>query len=401
MAIAEQPVVPAQEYTHIFQDYLGRSIAHLTKTVRASAVLTPEERGQALHTLQYALNVTTAWPVARELLLEVAPKIEQAGYRDEWLPYLEKGIARSASEGDTRAQAELHLQLGLIYLLGAHYDQAEQSFWVSTAIFEELGDRHNQAKSLNRRAYIARLQRRPAEAYQQVNAAVALLAPDDVERGFSHFVLGTLAFDEKRWADAVQSFTASLKLWEQEGDKRKIALGLRNLGPALRAQQRYDEAIVCYQQAITLLAEVGDPVEGAITQMNLGTFYLFVKEPEKALYQYQIAEPLLRNAHDELHLTMLYTNQGIALRELERWSQAEQTLLTAVERWRQLGNHEWEAEILDDLGVVYLNQRLYLKAIATFEAALSCLHQIKIEPDYNALYKVITQHLQQAQNLIK
>ncbi|MBV7334284.1 hypothetical protein KFU94_39820 [Chloroflexi bacterium TSY] len=53
--------------------------------------LTGIDEEQTLHTLDYSLRVSDTWPVTRDVLTLLAPKMEQAGYRDDWYPFLGGG----------------------------------------------------------------------------------------------------------------------------------------------------------------------------------------------------------------------------------------------------------------------------------------------------------------------
>lgn len=381
----------------LFRDYVVRSVRAALSRIDVTTTTLPDDvRERALHCLSFSFKLAEAWPVTRDLLLAMAAPMEQGGHRDDWIPYLEQGVQQSHLLGDVQAEAELRLHLGYLFQLLGKFREAYVQVMVSVKQFDEVDNFRNQAKALNRLAYIARLQRRYEEAEYLLQDASKLLEEDDPEWANSFFVQGAIAFDKRDWATATHYFQGSLALWEKLGDKRRIAWGLRNLGPALQAQRRYDEAIACYTKAITLLEDVRDIAQQSIAYMNLGIVYLLLEQPQKALELFMLGEPVLYKTHDELHLAMNYCNRGIAHRDLRQWEQAENAFLSSLERWKQIGNVEAIVNVLDELGVTYLEQSLPEKALTIFREALEQLARIENEPGYQHRLETVQKHLLQA-----
>ncbi|MEM7348363.1 MAG: hypothetical protein AAF485_29385, partial [Chloroflexota bacterium] len=158
--IADFSTIDHATYPVIFRAYVVKSIQFSLNRIKNSTyLLTDIDREQALHNLSYALKWPEAWPFVQATLITMAPKMEQAGYRDEWIPYLEEGLNQAYLQEDDIAVAELHLQLGILYQLRAKYTVAHTHLEMSTKQFRRLRDTINQARALNRWGYIAHLQR--------------------------------------------------------------------------------------------------------------------------------------------------------------------------------------------------------------------------------------------------
>src|SRR5215217_6778591 len=107
-----------QDNSAQFTEYVRRGLRFTLRQGLASpGVLAEEIREQALALLDLSLPVETVWPQARDLLLAMAPKMEQAGFRDEWFPFLEAGLRQSEQQGDRLTAAEVQFQLGLLHRL--------------------------------------------------------------------------------------------------------------------------------------------------------------------------------------------------------------------------------------------------------------------------------------------
>ena len=388
--------LPDSEYIAVFKRYIvKRTEIVLVRVQQADPILSSNILKQALHILDYSLELPEAWPKTRQLLLAMAPKMEQDGYRDEWMPYLEQGIQQSRQLADTATQAELQVQLGILYQLRSKYQEARTHLETSIREFERLNARRNQARALNRLAQVVQRQRQFEEATTLVEAALQILGEKDPERAFSYFVLALIAIDKRAWPEAAEWCRKSLSLWEQQNDRRMMGRSLTILGDALESMKRYAEAITVYERAIALLEEVHDPVHQAMAQMNLGTVYLWREHPRQALEVCRPTERIFRQVQDRLHLAHVNHNIGLAYRQLQEWDEAEAAYLLSIEQYQKVGNMAWLVNSMDGLGLVYLEQGQLAAAKKTFEEARKCLAQLEGEPRYEHLLKMVTVHLQE------
>lgn len=390
----ELPDAPLLNYPKLFKQYVVRSIRTSLSGLEDNSLSSQETRDRALHVLSFALQLEDAWTDTCELLLRMAPMMEKAGHRDDWLSYLEGGVRRCRLLEDEFAEAQLNLEIGMLHQLRSRYDDAYARYTISQVYFEKVSDTAKQAKAINRMAFVAYLQSRYVEATTLAEKALHMLHDDDAGRAASYNVLGRIAFDNQDWQQAVDYFQKALELREKENDPRMVAQSLRDLGPALRASGKYVEAIICHERAIALFAATNDLVQQAVTQMNLGTMYLFHDQPAQALNYYQLAEPIFRKTQDELHLGIVHTNLGIAHRQLQHRDRAEHFLLLAIRRWESLGRIDGLVNTMDELGLLFLEQGLLTEAETIFEDALNRLAQIEHKPSYEHYCKSLTTHLE-------
>lgn len=397
MAVAPQPGPAEGPYPDLFRRYVQRGAqAALADVAAAGPALPAEQREQGLHTLDFALGLPEAWPQARDLLIALAPRLEQAGLRQDSIPRLQRGIAQCQAGGDLAGQAQLELHLGLVHLALGRLDAARDLFAASADHCQAAGDRHGQARALNRWAYVDRLQQRLESAAQRVGEAMRLATPDESEHTYGRFVLGGLALDHGDWPAALAHFQEALAGWRRHGDPLMAARSLTNLGAALRGAGRPDEAIARYQEALPLLAALGDTANEATTRMNLGNVYWQQGQPQQALAQYVQAEAALRQADDHLRLAKVNLNLGLVLRDLGQWPRAEQAIAAAIELYRSLGDRRGAANALDALAEVYLDQGRADAALPLLRQALAELEGLEGRPGYASLLAEIERDLAQA-----
>ncbi len=390
------------DYPDLFQQYVLRSVALAHAAIKAETPRFSTEAGErALHVLSYALGLDRAWPSARNLLLLLAPKMEQAGHRDDWLPYLERGVVLSQVQEDQQAEGELCLYLGELLRLRSKFELARQWLNTSIATFTALGENQGQARALNQLAYVAWQQHHYDEAESLAQRALTLLDEDDIERATCFSRLGLVAIDQQQWKEAEHYHRDALRIRQKYDDQRKIAWSLQNLGYALRGQGKYEEAIDYYEQAIAILEDVQDIANCANVQVNLGIVYWLAEQPTKALEIYSLAERTYRELQDTHNLAKIFNNKGLGYRDLCNWVQAESAFITSITLHEAVGDFSLRLESLDELGLVYLGQGQYDKASTTFESVRAALPQIVGTPTYAYLAEVLPTHLAQAKQKIK
>jgi tetratricopeptide (TPR) repeat protein len=397
VAVEQHSFAKSDEYITLFHRYISRSIEALyTRLGPELQALSNETREQAWHLLDYGLKLTYGWEVVRKLLLALAPRMERDGFRHEWLPYLEGGVAFSQRVQDVSAEAELSLYIGRLYRLRAEYTKANSWFMASAELYQQLGDNEGRAKALNQLAYVARLQNQFALAKNYVDEALSLLDEQEVERANSHWVLASLAHAQFEWTEAEKHHRTALQIWQEAGDQQRAAWNLQNLGNTLRAAGRYAEAAEYIQQAIVLLGQLHDPVNQAIARMNRGVVHIYDKDPAQALALFHLAEPIFRQVGDQLHLAMVYTNMLIVQRDLGQLAASEDCGKKAIYYSGMLNDLKILANAKDELGLTYLAQGRKPEAIASFEAGIETIAQVPHDPFQKMVQSSLLTHLEEA-----
>ena len=383
------------EYISLFHRYISRSIEALaTQIGPAPQELNSETREQAWHLLDYALKLAHGWQVAGQLLLTLAPLMEREGFRREWLPFLERGVACAQRAGDLRGEAHLALYVGRLFRLRTDYGAANQWLERSATLFQQVDDGARRARALNQLAYVARLQNNFDHAKALVTEAFALLDEDDVERASCHWVLGTIANVLLQWDEGEYHNRRAYEIWQTAGDQQRAAWGLQNLGHTLRGAGRYTEAAANIERAIQLLGELHDPVNQAIARMGLGIIHIYNHAPDKALALFQLAEPIFRQVGDQLHLAMVYTNMTIVQRDLGHFAASAQSGQRALYHAQVINDPKIAANAADELGTTHLANEDYAEAEATLTTGLELIAQVPPDSFQSLVQNSLREHLE-------
>jgi len=349
----------------------------------------------AVHVLSYAMQFPDTWSETRQLFLALAPKMEQGGYRHEWVPMLESGIRLSEEQNDVGAQAELGLQLAMLHQLLARYEQAEHQLQLCLAQFKAIGHVRGEARALNRLAYVAWRRHQLTEAEHTIQAALHLLPDTDPERAYSYFVLGAIELTRRSWQQAAHCLERSLDLRRSSTDGRNLAWALSNLGFALWRLEQHDAAIARLQEAIEVFKAIGDPIHLAVATLNLGNVYFSRDQFEAASRCYRESEPVFRKAQDLTRLAKVCNNLGKAYHALGAWEKAIDAYHQSIVVWQRLDDSIGLANVSDNLGLVFLAQNQYESATQVFQGIINRLSKIESAPDRDHFLNLACEHLEE------
>jgi len=380
-----------------FKRYLRRNISYVQRMVAATnPPLAEEMRQQALHTLSYAFGEADLWPLVRELLQALAPKMELAGHREDWLPYLQRGREESERFGDATLAAECNLQIGIIYRLLSDFAEARKNFTASIAHAAQNQDIHNQARGLNELAWLEHLQHHYVDAIKHSSQALEILPEADVEQAMSYRVLGMVAIDREEWEKAEQLHRDALSIFRLHGDQRRAAWSVQNLAYALRGQQKYENAVQYYQEALSTLQDVGDYHSVAVVQFNLGITYYHSGNIEQAIRYFEQAVTAFKQFNNRLFLARIHTDLGLAYLEKQHFEAAENAFSTSIYLFNELNDTSWALNAMDGMGMTYIASQQYKKAEKILAEAVALLPLVVEAPNYQYLRSTLLKHLEES-----
>lgn len=398
MDVNDAPLAaPDAAYPAVFRQYIQRSARIALDTVRsAGPVLPPEQREQSLYALEFAMSLPDAWPTARDLLIDLGPRLDRAGLRQDAVQFLPRAMKQCEALGDDAGQAEFEVQLATLRMAAGRMDEARTLLQAAAARFAALGDPQKQARALNNWAYVELVQQRTDSAAHLVQQAMSMASPDDSETTYGQLVLACLAMESRDWPAALGYFQQALTGWRRLNDPVMEARSLSNLGTAQRGLGLFDEAIGSFTEAIALMEALDDPVNQALTRMNLGNLYWAKGEPQQALALFVQAEPVFRQTQDDLRLARVNNSLGVVSLQLGQLEQARAALTASIALSRQAGDRRLAANALDTLGELHLRQGEPVEALAQHDAALAVLADLVDKPGYASLVAEIQRHRQEA-----
>lgn len=381
MTMTETP--SSSRYSDIFLRQLLNSLRYAIGQVRGKKLLDESTRNHALTNADLGLQQPKAWGCTRDLLLLLAPLMEQAGWREEWIPFLERAIEQATDRGDLEMVGECHFYLGQLYQLLGNYDRIEFHYHRSAELFAALGDAERQGRTLNRWAYATLTTIIRVELALSLLAEAESLVRSPEERGYACTVRGTKAKRDNTPSIAHAYFLEALAHWEPLNNPRLMAWGLNNLGTALSDLKRYEESIETFHQALEYFALTIDPAYQAIALQNLGIAYYHLQQPQKALHYYQDAITVIRQSNRGHPLAMLYNAMGKSYLALKQYAQARVAYELAIEIFSQNQDIAQVVNVMSNLGELSGAQGKWAECRRILLEALALIDQHRTIPSYH------------------
>ena len=155
--------------------------------------------------------------------------------------------------------------------------------------------------------------------------------------GLVNAVAGSLAFDQRRFADSARHFRLASRLHASVGDRGAQGRALVAAGRAYAGGGRFSAALSCLWAGLDRLDVVAEPVLALVGTHCLAYAELEAGQPADALAVIRRVGPL-RKAHagslPDLRLAWL---EGVALFELGRFREAARLLRAAADRLEARG----------------------------------------------------------------
>jgi tetratricopeptide (TPR) repeat protein len=210
------------------------------------------------------------------------------------------------------------------------------------------------ARSLGNTNYEARTLRRWAFAHVHIgqldeagrlletSAALCQQLPDRYGQAAALDGLGTVALARRWFQEASDYFAEALAIFEDLGERRRVARALVNLGAAGNAGGRPDQALVHLNRATTIFAELGDVdlYYAAWTRIELGRALVGVGRQTDGMRELSLAlTDMLRldAPHGRAHACRALGELSLAAGEV---SVARARLAEALQIYEQLGYAE-------------------------------------------------------------
>ena len=156
-----------------------------------------------------------------------------------------------------------------------------------------------------------------------------------------------------------------------ENDKEYTAKIISNIAMAHVKMSNYNEAITNYRKALEINKYIKDSTSIAINYNGLGNSFNDMNKPDSAIVNfrkaYNLFKKLKNNGYQAIALTNIaniYPNYPDSLdKAIDFYNQASL-------KFKELGWNQYEAEIMQGIGIVYTSKGKYKEALNSFDKSL-------------------------------
>ncbi len=236
--------------------------------------------------------------------------------------------------------SSLFTKLGIISFYETKYDEATEYFLKAYQILERYGDKIKLiAPLLNLgNAYSVRhYYEKALESWSH-----ALRYAEDVgnfhQQGQIHNNLGIAEYNQGHYENALQNYLKGIDIFKRLGNSPGLALCLNNAGEVYLVQSEYEKAFESWEKCLDLYTNINDAHGLAETHSHLSQLFLIFEDFDSAREHLQKSRQIIENANLEAKWPIYYLCcSALALAE-KKFSEAEQYVLQAKDRFQSIGD---------------------------------------------------------------
>ncbi|MBP0021652.1 MAG: tetratricopeptide repeat protein [Cyanobacteria bacterium SBLK] len=254
------------------------------------------------------------------------------------IEYHEQSLTITREIGNRSQEAQSLINLGNIASLTGEYEKAIEYHEQSLIITREIGDPSSEEKALGSLGGIYSSIGEYAKAieYHEQSLEIAREIGDRSSEAKSWANLGAVAVLIEEYVKAIFYYEKSLAITREIGERPDEVSYLTGLGAVYDSIGEYEEAMDYHEQSLTITREIGDRAGEATSLNNLGNIASLTGKYEKAIEYYEQSLTITREIGDRVGEADSLNNLGVTLQNLDRFAEAEQQLLAAVEIWESI-----------------------------------------------------------------
>ncbi|OFX32750.1 MAG: hypothetical protein A2X08_06805 [Bacteroidetes bacterium GWA2_32_17] len=186
----------------------------------------------------------------------------------------------------------------------------------------------------------------------------------------SYIYLGYYFEDICNYPEAIENYSASLKICEAMGDKFGIAISYNNIGNMYSNQGKYPEALKNYFASLKINEELKDQEGISNCYNNIGIIYRKQKNYSEALKNYLACLKIKKEMSDKKGIASLYNNIGLIYFYQNKYSEALNNYYISLRMSEELEDDNRIGNAYNNIGGVFYEQKKYNDALTNYFASL-------------------------------
>lgn len=287
---------------------------------------------------------------------------------------LEKRLA--AAKGEER--------LALLIDLGIAYSQsdAEKSLArgeAALALAQKLGDAPREAKAhqIVGNGFMNREQAEKGLQHFRAAAEISRRLGDHFEVARASLYMGNILGDLGRLPEAAAVLQEALAFFEEIKNQRGIATAAQNLGSLQARLGDYPKALRFQLVALQTAEAMGDKTFQANALNSIGNIHDSLGDHAQSLEYSRRANRLFTAAGDAFGIASSLGNMGKSYWEMGKRTEALRYYGESLAAARKIANRYLESVAINNMAVIYMQDKQYEKAVAMFTQAAAMDRETK------------------------
>lgn len=328
-------------YADVFRDRVLANTRYWLDRVTGPAVEAADldqDREQLIRAVGFALDLEAAWPVARELVIALAPLMERRGQWENWSQLLERAVQAAQQAGDGDGDLTLTALLARLRQQQGRLNEAITYYRRNIRLARRLRHRFEEGRACTNLGFIW------AELGRWQRAEVLCLHALDIfdrinsDHGRAHTEnhLGLMYTRQGLWQKGRHHLDRACAIWQAMNDRHGLMRGLINLGVLLVDSGDPAAAFPYLHQALELARLTGETIEIANIYTNLGLAYRLSGDLYQAELYSRQAEDIFLEVSNLAKLSGVWQNLARTYLDQGNWAEARRRLEAALDTQRRL-----------------------------------------------------------------
>lgn len=193
----------------------------------------------------------------------------------------------------------------------------------------------------------------------------------------AYHILGTIYERQEIDLEAIKNFSASLKIFEEIGEKRKVAFSYYYIGNLYDYQGNYPEALKNFFEGLKIFEKIENKEGMGLCHSGIGITYLNQSKYPEALKNYATALKIWEEIGDKKGISECYNNIGLVYEYQKKYPEALKNYFASLKIKKELGSERGIAGVYHNIGAVYQRQGKYTEALENFFASLKILEKLE------------------------
>ncbi len=262
--------------------------------------------------------------------------------------------ALPADTHNNRVKARLHLRVGRLFFSVGDYDQAHRQYQRALRLAEESRDLYLQGLAFSNLGDIYDVQMHLNEAEESYKHSLKIFDKlgQQLNVGTSLSNLGNIYSQQGKLDEAEEYFRRGLEIFHQSKDRVREARSLIGLGNTYLRQGTLGEAEECFRRSLTITNKIESPYLKATSLGSLGVVYLIQGRLAEAEKSHQETLSIFRELGDALSEATVLNQLGILSSQQGQLAQAEKFFQESLAIRRRINDQAGEEGVLRNLSAL-------------------------------------------------
>lgn len=259
---------------------------------------------------------------------------------DTSVVYAIKAIDKAIDINDPLLLADSYNALGVSYIVKAKYYESLIELQNGIAICEDL---------INENPEVNKYKRKALAIYANI---------------------GNIYYYQSNYDDCIENYLKALKLSEEIGFKKGIAVSCSNLAAAYKDILNYDKALEYNYRSLSIANESGDRFSVTQSLNNLGSVYFSIPDYDSAYIYFKKCQVLNEQDSNEFALISTYVNIADVLRETGKYDSALYYFNKSLALSKKLNSNDGLINDYYMIGQLYEKTGEYDNAIKNYDSCI-------------------------------